>query len=105
MPNAFFFFLSLVLVGFEHQSLNAQDPSSPKKPITLPLFDPDLSPAQKAVHSLIQKGATQDRMGDYGSAIRTFEDALKQLRSLPEMKGDEDSLLMRLGRAYIGAPP
>ena len=42
-------------------------------------------------------------MGDYASAIKTFELALQQLRSLPEIRGDEDSLLMRLGRAYVGA--
>jgi tetratricopeptide (TPR) repeat protein len=101
MPRVLFFFLCLVLVGVEQQGLEAQDPSAPKKPITL--FDPDLSPAQKAVHALIQKAATEDRMGEYGSAIKTFEVALQQLRSIPEMKGEEDSLLVRLGRAYFGA--
>lgn len=101
MPKGAHFFLSLMLVGVAQQGLKGQDRTSPKKPITL--LDPDLSPAARAVQSLIQKGATEDRMGDYASAMKTFELALRQLRSLPEMKGDEDSLLMRLGRAYIGA--
>lgn len=42
-------------------------------------------------------------MGDYNAAVKSFQDALQKLRSVPEMKGDEDSLLVRLGRAYIGA--
>jgi tetratricopeptide (TPR) repeat protein len=105
MPKALFVLLFLALIGFEQRGIEAQTQAqtSPKKPITLPLFDPDVSPAQKAVLSLIQKGTTEDRRGDYGSAIKTFEGALRQLRSLPEMKGEEDSLLVRLGRAYIGA--
>jgi tetratricopeptide (TPR) repeat protein len=95
------FLLIAALVAVLQQSLKAQDRSGSKKPITL--FDSDLSPAAKAVQDLIQKGAAEDRSGDYGSATETFERALQQLRSLPEMKGDEDSLLVRLGRAYIGA--
>jgi len=90
----------LVLVGTAQQSRKDQDQTPPKKPITL--FDTDASPAEKAVQSLIQKGATEDRMGDFAAATRTFELALKQLRDVPEMKGEEDSLLVRLGRAYIG---
>jgi tetratricopeptide (TPR) repeat protein len=89
------------VVAVAQQGPKDQDRTSSKKPITL--FDADLSPPAKAVQSLIQKGATEDRMGEYASAIKTFELALPQLRSLPEMKGDEDSLLVRLGRAYIGA--
>ena len=101
MPKAVLVLLFLALVGLEQHGIKAQDQTPPKKPITL--IDPDFSPAQRAVLSLIQKGATEDRRGDYGSAIKTFQDALQQLRSLPEMKSEEDSLLTRLGRAYIGA--
>src|SRR6516225_6526435 len=101
MPKAVLVLLFLALVGLEQHGIKAQDQTPPKKPITL--IDPDFSPAQRAVLSLIQKGATEDRRGDYGSAIKTFQDALQQLRSLPEMKSEEDSLLARLGRAYIGA--
>lgn len=103
MQKGLLLFLSLVLVGAvgaAQQSRKDQDQTPPKKPITL--FNTDASPAEKAVQSLIQTGATEDRMGDYASAIKTFELAMKQLRSVPEMKGDEDSLLVRLGRAYIG---
>ena len=89
------------MVGLAQHGIKAQDQTTPKKPITL--IDPDFSPAQRAVLSLFQKGATVDRRGDYGSAIKTFQDALQQLRSLPEMRSEEDSLLVRLGRAYIGA--
>ena len=92
--------LILTMCGFTPGVLEAQDRSSPK-PITL--FDSDVTPAQKAVLELIQKGAAEDRRGDYNSAIKTFQEALRKLRSLPEMKGDEDGLLVRLGGAYIGA--
>ena len=101
MAKALFVLVFLSLIGFEAAGLEAQEQGPPKKAITL--FDPDLPPAQKTVLSLIQKGATEDRRGDYGSAIKTFQDALQQLRSLPEMKSDEDSLITRLGGAYIGA--
>jgi len=103
VPKGLVFFVFLVLVAVAQQGPEGQDQTSPKKPITLPLFDPDLSPAVKAVQSLIQNGATEDRAGNYASAIKTFALALERLRSLPEMRGDEDSLLVRLGRAYIGA--
>ena len=101
MPRAVSVLLFLALVGLEQHLIEAQDQTPPKKPITL--LDHDLSPAERAVLSLIQKGATEDRMGDYPSAVKTFQDALQQLRSVPKMKGDEDSVLVRLGRAYIGA--
>jgi tetratricopeptide (TPR) repeat protein len=103
MRKAFCLFVFLTLALCRQQGLQAQDRISPKRPITLPGFDSDASPEQEAVQSLIQKGASEDRMGDYNSAVRSFQDALKKLRSVPEMKGDEDSLLVRLGRAYIGA--
>lgn len=100
MPRAFLFVLFLVLAGFQQRGLEAQDRSSQEKPATL--FDADASRAQKAVQTLIQKGTTEYRTGDYASAIKTFKDALRQLRSLPEVKSDEDSILVRAGRAYIG---
>jgi len=70
MPKALLFFLSLVIVAVGQQGQKSQDRTSFKKSITL--FDPDLSPAAKAVQSLIQKGATEYRLGDYASAIKTF---------------------------------
>ena len=100
MPRSLFVLLFLAVICAEQAGLDAQDQDSPKKSVTL--SDADLSPAQAAVLALIQKGATEDRRGDYGSAIKTFQDALKQLRSLPEKKGDKDSVLVRAGRAYIG---
>lgn len=90
-------FLSLIVAGVMHQSMKAQD----RRPITL--SESDASPAAQAVNSLIQKGATQDQAGDYRSAIETFELALQRLRFIPEMKRDEDGLLVRLGQSYIGA--
>jgi tetratricopeptide (TPR) repeat protein len=101
MPKAVSVLVFLALVGLHQHGIKAQDQTPPKTPITL--LDPDLSPAQRAVLSLIQKGATEDRMGDYALAIKTFREALRQLRSVPEMKGDKDSVLVRLGRAYIRA--
>jgi len=103
MRRAFCHFIFPVLVVCSLQALEAQDQISPKKTVTLPGFETEMSPAQKAVRSLIQKGASEERTGDHNSAIRTFQDALQKLRSVPEMKGDEDSVLLRLGRAYIGA--
>lgn len=91
-------FLLVILVPLAQ----AQNRTSPKERITLPGFESG-SAEQKAVQALIQKGASEDRTGDYNAAVRTFQDALQKLRVLPEMKGDEDSVLVRLGRAYIGA--
>jgi tetratricopeptide (TPR) repeat protein len=103
MRKAFCRFIFVVLVVCSLQALEAQDRTSPKNTVTLPRFENEMSPAQKAVQSLIQKGVSEERMGDYNSAIRTFQNALQKLRSVPEMKGDEDSVLVRLGRVYIGA--
>jgi tetratricopeptide (TPR) repeat protein len=91
----------LALTGLAQQVPRDQGRPSGPKPITP--FDSDASPAKREVDTLIQQGAKQDRTGDYAAAIKTFEHALDRLRALPEMKNDEDSLLVRLGRAYIGA--
>lgn len=100
MPKCLLLLLLLFRAGTAQQTRRDQDQTPPKKPITL--FDTDASPAQKAVQSLIQKGATEDRARDFAAATKTLELALKQLRDVAEMKGEEDSLLVRLGRAYIG---
>src|SRR5262249_12158467 len=96
MPRALLLLLTLFPLG------QAQERTSTKEPITLPGFESG-SPEQKTVQALIQKGASEDRMGDYNAAVRTFQDALQKLRGLPRMNGDADSVLVRLGRAYIGA--
>ena len=82
MPRSLFVLLFLAVICAEQAGLEAQDQDSPKKSVTL--SDADLSPAQKAVLALIQKGATEDRRGDYGSAIKTFQDALKQLNTIAQ---------------------